>query len=531
MAEPTSVGSLIAGRYRVIKQIGRGATGEVVLAEHPTLRTQVAIKLLSADYTADAGMRRRLKHTCAVVSKLDHPNIVSTHDYGPLEDGRYFLVMEYVPGDSLKKLYRSVAPDLLPLRRVLMILKQVCNGLTLAHDAGVIHRDIKPGNILLTRSRSGDEHAKVVDFGLAKIVEDEGKSSVTVNRKILGAPRYMAPEQLTGAPVDTRADIYSFGVVAYRLLTGEVPFEGKNPMQILAAHHQRQAAQLSLVRPASETTVPAGLEEVLMQCLATDREARPRHIGLITEAILMALPRVPDEPTEGRRSTVNRIAGGLAEAALWVERGTGEVAPPPVNDFESAEPSVIVDSQVSDGTADAQGVWQWNLISRKAQELGTLLQRHGLGNDELSEGIRAAGALEEQEVSAFTEIAILKERLDEADARQRAQAAPLRDALLSLRMAHVRLTEARASSILGPLEQQIAALEAQLAETIMRSEAEERELEQLLRGRRAELEEVQRQLELAQLAVLQHLRTAKQPGLPPEVEQAYGLLEQMLQGS
>jgi serine/threonine protein kinase len=540
MSGSSLVGKLLSGRYHLIELLGRGVTGDVYLAKHPVLGVRFAVKVLGEDYSDDSHATQRLKHEAELVSRLNHPNIVSTVDFGETDDGRFFIIMEYVHGHSLKKELRTLDPSLMTLKRVLNLLKQLCHGLTTAHDTGVIHRAIKPANVLLSVSPSGDEQVKLVDFGMAKTISDDGQSHVTRNRQIVGAPRYMAPEQLTSAPVDRRTDIYSVGVIAYLMLTGDLPYHGKTPIQVVAAQQSKPAAALSLVRPADETKVPREVEKVFMQCLEIDREKRPRHVSNLTEAILMALPRVPDE--EDRPVTITTLAGSADEAQAWGESsvdsdddsvGPNDTAEVDLADLEKVYQAHFNHQQerkLSQLTPEQKNKRIWKVVNKKSLELANLLEQRRLASAPLSSYLITWNAMSEQEVATQTEIALHKEALNDTDGQWREQTASLRDAMLSLRVAHSHLMEDQAANatILETLNQQIYELETRLSNANQVTEDQQQRLENLLLNLQKDLQTIQTQLGETQLVVLQILRQDKPSGLPPDLEEAYATLENLL---
>jgi serine/threonine-protein kinase len=540
MSSPSLVGKLLAGRYHLIECLGRGVTGDVYLAKHPVLGVRFAVKVLGEEYSDDVQATSRLKHEAELVSRLNHPNIVSTVDFGETDDRRFYIIMEYVHGHSLKKELRRLEPSLMPLKRVLNLLKQLCHGLTTAHDAGVIHRAIKPANVLLSVSPSGDEQVKLVNFGMAKTISDDGQSHVTRNRQIIGSPRYMAPEQLTGAPVDRRADVYSVGVIAYVMLTGDLPFYGQTPIQVVAAQQSKPAAVLSLMRPADETKVPRDCEKVFMQCLEIDRENRPRHVSHLTEAILMALPRVPDE--EERPVTITKLAGSQDEAQAWSE-GLSNPADDSVGPDDTAEVDLAdlekvyqahfqhqQERKLNQLTPEQKSKKLWNVVNKKALDLANLLEQHRLASGILSSHLITWNALAEQEVATQTEIALHKEALNETDDDWREKTAPVRDALLNLRVAHSRLMEDQATNatILTALDQQIDELEARLGAATQETEDQQRKLENHVLGLQNDLQTIEHSLGETQLQMLQILRQDKRPGMPAEIEEGYATLENLL---
>jgi eukaryotic-like serine/threonine-protein kinase len=205
--------------------------GVVYRVEHLHLGKAAAMKVLSPDTASKPEMLQRFKLEAQSVSKLNHPNIVQTFDFGQWDDA-FYLVMEYIKGDDLAALLRRDGPW--SFARAARLFIQVCSGLAEAHDAGIVHRDLKPENLMVVRRRDDSEHVKVLDFGLAKL--RERSAGISTGGQVLGTPYYMAPEQVRGEEIDTRADIYGLGATLYRVLTGEPPFEAPSPMSVLSKH-------------------------------------------------------------------------------------------------------------------------------------------------------------------------------------------------------------------------------------------------------------------------------------------------------
>jgi serine/threonine protein kinase len=525
MADTLPNGTLIGGRYRVEDRLGKGSTGEVYLAPRTGDGRPFAVKVLSREYCSDPSVVRRLQRNSEVVCQLGHPNIVTTVDFGELLDGRLYLIMEYVPGSNLRRELRHLDGHPMTLRRALSLLKQICHGLTKAHDTGVIHRDIRPANVLLSRSRSGEELAKIVDFGLAKVMESKDhQGQVTVNRRIFGSPRYLAPEQLTGAPVDSRADVFSLGVTAYHLLTGEHPFPGKRMIEIVAAH-QHAVPVLSLVRPADELKVPTELEDILMQCLRIDPEERPRHVGNVTESILMALNWVPHEPDK-QRSAIAFMSKSQDQAGMW-----GHTQPPPVPPTGPAEvDEELVEVSAGQLSDEERQLRVWNFATRKAMDLVAHLEKHHLTPPGVTDLVVALSGLEEQEVGVQTEITVLKAQLDDAEAAYREGTAALRDALLNLRHAGRRLAENPTGNapVLHALQAQVQALEAQQNEATASHEAQQEAIAAELQARSAELETVQRTLGEQYVTLVRALFAGRPVTMPREIRDGYAKIENLL---
>src|SRR5262245_25625136 len=208
--------------------------GVVYRVEHLHLGKTAAMKVLSPDTAAKPEMVRRFRLEAQSVSKLNHPNIVQTFDFGQA-DGALYLVMEYIKGDDLASLLKREGPW--TFARAARFFAQVCSGLTEAHEAGIVHRDLKPENLMVVRRREGVEHAKVLDFGLAKLRErGAAERAISSGGQVIGTPYYMAPEQVRGETLDARADVYSLGATLYRVLTGVPPFDAPSPMSVLSKH-------------------------------------------------------------------------------------------------------------------------------------------------------------------------------------------------------------------------------------------------------------------------------------------------------
>ena len=267
---------ILEGRFRLVRPLGEGGMGVVYLAEQVSLGRTVAVKVLRADLSAMAGMGERFKREALLLSSVDHPAVVRVIDYGHA-DGLACLVMELVEGESLE----HVAATRPPLERSVRLLQQLAQGLAAIHARGIVHRDLKPENVVVTKTPDGAEQARLLDFGIARLVEsDAPENNVTQAGFVLGTPEYLSPEQALGQPLDARSDLYSFGVVAYRLLSGELPFVAATPRELLAMHVQQAPRSLvELVPQAAE------LSAVVMQCLEKDPARRPVSAQAVAQAL------------------------------------------------------------------------------------------------------------------------------------------------------------------------------------------------------------------------------------------------------
>jgi serine/threonine-protein kinase len=217
----------------------------------------------------EAGTLARFEREVRTTAKLRHPHTVSIYDYGHLEDGTFFYVMEYLPGLSLQQLVEQYGP--LPAARVVYLLCQICGALHEAHGIGLVHRDIKPDNVLVCRLGGQHDVAKLFDFGLVRSIDgEELDCQLTQAGTLLGTPNFMSPEQVIGDEVEQRSDLFSLGAVAYFLLTGKLPFPGNNPMAIMYARLKEAVEPPSAHCP----DVPQDLERVVVQCLALEKGTR-----------------------------------------------------------------------------------------------------------------------------------------------------------------------------------------------------------------------------------------------------------------
>ena len=258
---------VLQGRFKVLELLGRGGMGDVYLAEQVSLGRKVALKTLREDLSLQPGMTERFKREARLLSTVDHPSIVRVIDFGEAES-TYVLVMEYVEGENLASEVRRGPLD---PPRALSVMKDIAEGLASIHAQGIIHRDLKPDNVLLTRGPEG-ERARLLDFGIARLAEEQG-AAMTQAGLVLGTPEYLSPEQATGMKIDARADVYAFGVLAYRLLAGRHPFAGPSARDFLLQHITQAPPELGSVAPALADQ-PA-LLALVMSCLSKEPASRP----------------------------------------------------------------------------------------------------------------------------------------------------------------------------------------------------------------------------------------------------------------
>ena len=250
------------GQYQIIEELGRGGMAVVYKAYQPSLNRFVAIKVLPPQFAFDEEFVQRFLREARSAAALHHPNIMTIHDISH-QDGYYFIVMEFVEGKTLDRLVADSGR--LPLPRIQRIIAQVVGALEHAHQRGLIHRDIKPTNIMVDEQRN--DHVTLMDFGLVRAAEDSG---LTKTGTIVGTPEYMSPEQAEGEDIDHRTDIYSLGVVLFKMLTGRVPFSRSTPHAVLIAHMTQEPPSISSISPG----LPAPLEAVVRKALAKNVDER-----------------------------------------------------------------------------------------------------------------------------------------------------------------------------------------------------------------------------------------------------------------
>lgn len=277
-AKPAVHGQL--GPYTLGEKLGEGGMGSVYLARHATLRRLAAVKVLSPERSSSADIAR-FEREVELTSMLTHPNTIAIYDGGRTADGVLYYAMEYIDGLSLEELVRNEGPQ--APERVIHVLRQIAGALGEAHRGGLVHRDVKPANILLCERGGVSDWVKLVDFGLVKQASENGDGSVTQTNAVTGTPAYIAPETIsTPAAVDGRTDIYGLGCVAYFMLTGSPVFTGSNVVE-LCAHHMYSPPEPPSKRLGAP--IPAQLERFVLACLAKRPEDRPCDVERELESL------------------------------------------------------------------------------------------------------------------------------------------------------------------------------------------------------------------------------------------------------
>src|SRR6266852_5291814 len=323
------LGQTLAGKYLVEKLIKRGGMGAVYRGKHVLMDKTVAIKVLHPSLAVDDDVVARFSREAKAASRISHPHAVSVTDFGESENGVVFLVMEYLDGRTLKEIIRSEGP--MPLHRVVEIIRQVTGALDAAHGQGVVHRDLKSDNIMLSRTNGGD-WAKVLDFGIAKIQQPANvkDADLTAPNLVIGTPQYMSPEQCSQTqPLDARSDVYSLGVIVYEMLAGRVPFTGESATIIMMKQVQDPPPSVLATRP----DLPPAVDKVITQALAKHPADRFQTAGELFSALSRAagegVSAAPRSAETVASAPVSPVADDLDEETVVRPRETPQYASSP----------------------------------------------------------------------------------------------------------------------------------------------------------------------------------------------------------
>jgi eukaryotic-like serine/threonine-protein kinase len=338
---PLAPGTVLAERYRIHDLVGRGGMGAVYRAEHLALGNTVAVKVLRASHGTHADIVRRFQREAVAASQIRHPGIVEVTDFGQTPDGRFYLAMELVEGETLARRLARLGP--LPPVEAMALVRELARALGAAHARGIYHRDIKPENVLL----ASDGSAKLADFGIARLAEGPRDARETAAGLIFGTPHYMSPEQAAGQRQDGRSDVYALGVLLFELLTGAPPYLGASATHVLAAHLLSPVPHLPAQGPHGP--IPPSLADLVARMMAKTAAERPGSMAEV-EALLEAVLAGHELPPLAR-PLVSRpwVRAALAAAAVAVALGAIAViargtrsppAEPPLRTVEAApEPS------------------------------------------------------------------------------------------------------------------------------------------------------------------------------------------------
>ena len=320
------IGTTLAGKYEIISVIGHGGMGVVYKAKDTLIERLVAIKMLKAQLISDSMSVKRFHHEGRAASRINHPHVITVHEFNISPSGQPFIVMDFLEGTSLAQVIKDDGH--VGVERTVKILIEACDALNHAHRHGVVHRDLKPSNIVLIDYDGPKDFVKVVDFGVAKLITEGGQElqRLTQAGEVCGSPVYMSPEQCQGEELDARSDIYSIGVVMYESLTGLLPLIGQTMVETMSKHITENAAPFSQARP--DLYIPERLEAVVFKALSKNPAERHETMALLKQDLDMAIPKpgrsqvlrsVPEEANartsgsigqEGKASTVIFQNGG-----------------------------------------------------------------------------------------------------------------------------------------------------------------------------------------------------------------------------
>ena len=308
------VGSVIADRYLVSKLLGEGGMGQVYLAGHVRLPQQAAIKVLHASMVQDAGAIARFNREAANAARIEHERVARVFDFGETNTGLVYLAMEFVPGRTLRSLLEEQG-RLAPARAA-NIVYQVGEGLDAAHRLNIVHRDLKPDNVLVVTDEAGVDRCKVVDFGIAKALNesDKQRTQLTQVGSIIGTPEYMSPEQVLGEEIDARSDVYALALVAFHLFTGSLPFGGATPERLLTARLIEAPSPLAVAAP--DVAWPDDLQAVFDRALSSDVASRTTSALQFADELVAAVEAWTGEPLMRGRTPLSTYAvTGVSGAA------------------------------------------------------------------------------------------------------------------------------------------------------------------------------------------------------------------------
>ena len=342
----------ILGSHRVISLLGEGGMGRVYMAEHIKLSRKVALKLLRPEYAVKKDAVRRFFQEARAVNKIGHENIVDIEDYQELDNGT-FIIMELLQGEDLADVQRKLDTPM-PLHRAMRIATQVCDALVAAHKEGVVHRDLKPDNIFIVNTDSKRDFVKLLDFGVAKLFNEENDGWQTAVGSVIGTPAYMSPEQATGIPVDHRSDIYSLGAIMYEVFTGHPVFRAKSFGEFVVKHMNDEPVPPRDLAGAPK--IPASLEMVILRCLEKDPDKRYQTVEDLRDDLSRATATVETaiKPNpliaargEGKKKSPHKwiiIPMGLAITAMAVlafllASGFFETTPDPPSVLPTTRPA------------------------------------------------------------------------------------------------------------------------------------------------------------------------------------------------
>lgn len=439
------VGKTIAGRFKITGVIGEGGMGTVYMATHETLPRRFAIKILKEDLARDPVFVERFRREAIAASRVVHPNVASITDFGQLPEGHHYLVMEYLKGESLEDLLDRVGR--LPLSRALHVLIQLSDALYHAHSMGVVHRDLKLENVMLCKVRQHSDVVKLVDFGIAIILDgdDESQKKATIKGQVFGTPEYMSPEQAMDHPQDGRSDVYSLGILGYELVVGEPPFLGE-PTEILHAHLRRQPAPPSASLPG--VSIPSAFDACVLRCLAKKPEERYPNAATLRghlmkiRGLLTGIRHDADKLRETSQHPAfsldnqgdwNPIGKNMEKSLGLIDPAFGEDLPPPPGAGEDKRERI---QEVTLSTNDLRAQYHQAL-----KELAFSLGESAIRSDQMTQLLNKLLQLEEEEAALAAQIALMEGNFERIRFETGDLETMLRHAILDLSLERTRLLD------------------------------------------------------------------------------------------
>ena len=466
-------GRVVAGRFRIESVIGEGGMGTVYLANHVTLHRKYAIKVLKNDFAADQTYVERFRREAIAASRVVHPNVVYITDFGQLDEGSFYIVMEHLNGYGLDELLDSVGA--VPLSRLLPMMIQLADALDYAGVLGVVHRDIKPENIMLCEIRGHKDVVKLVDFGIAKIVA-EGLASqrITMRGQIFGTPEYISPEQAMDAEVDIRSDVYSLGIIAYELATGDPPFTG-NPAMVLRDHVKKPVLAPSAQMPRQP--IPPGFDGIVLRCLAKNPDERYQTAGALCRDLMKLrgqLAGMADELIRPRSKKPTSTHSGVATTGAWSILSTTrdplvgllDVNPPELSPMPSSGEETRKAMKLAVSSRDLR-----QELHEALRELAFCLSESAIRANQLSPVLNRLLQLEEESRSLGGKTSVLEQNFERIRFEFGEQETMLRYAVLDLRVLYNQAIKPTPSGADAPdptvandLRYQLEALEQRIEE-------------------------------------------------------------------
>lgn len=478
MDDDALLGTLFAGRFNIKSLLGTGGMGSVYLAHHEVLRRHFALKVIRTELLSDTQIAMRFRVEARAASLIDHPNIIRITDSGQAEDGRFYLVMEYVEGDTLRDVLKR--DGCFPVPRALDVLDQIVDALAAAHASDVLHRDLKSVNIVLTTSpRGAPDHVKILDFGLAKLL-DPLSTNVTVHGEMLGTPEYMSPERCMDAPADHRSDLYSLGIIGFELLTGSVPFHD-TVVATLSAHLSQPPPVPS--EAAGRDDIPADLDAIILCCLAKKPEDRFQSARELQQAI---------RALRGGLALAPRMTG-IKERA-WKEQLL-DTRPPDAFVVEEPEDRTVPEQRGHDTDITRRPASHEHppAVSRNLQaleELAYALRDRRLGTPEMTIQLALLLEARDRQLLARSVLQMLQHQLEELQMTARIRESRLNQLLNQLtheisavgdsKPALIRSLEARGQAVTRRMTEINEEVRGQEVEIRSRAEQTEQAMAQLL---------------------------------------------------